>query len=47
MSSTKPNIVFFFWDNLGWGEWLLRRRRAARRRRHRASINSPPKDCGC
>ena len=20
MSSTKPNIVFFFWDNLGWGE---------------------------
>jgi arylsulfatase A-like enzyme len=20
MSSKKPNIVFFFWDNLGWGE---------------------------
>jgi arylsulfatase A-like enzyme len=20
MSSAKPNIVFFFWDNLGWGE---------------------------
>ena len=20
MTSTKPNIVFFFWDNLGWGE---------------------------
>jgi len=20
VSSKKPNIVFFFWDNLGWGE---------------------------
>ena len=20
MSSTKPNIVFFFWDNFAWGE---------------------------
>lgn len=20
MSAKQPNIVFFFWDNLGWGE---------------------------
>jgi arylsulfatase A-like enzyme len=20
MADTKPNIVFFFWDTLGWGE---------------------------
>jgi len=20
MSDKKPNIVFFFWDNFGWGE---------------------------
>ena len=20
MSDQQPNIVFFFWDNLGWGE---------------------------
>ena len=20
MTSKRPNIVFFFWDNLGWGE---------------------------
>lgn len=20
MSNEKPNIVFFFWDNFGWGE---------------------------
>ncbi len=20
MSDEKPNIVFFFWDNFGWGE---------------------------
>ena len=20
MEAERPNIVFFFWDNLGWGE---------------------------
>jgi hypothetical protein len=20
MSAERPNIVFFFWDNLGWGK---------------------------
>ncbi|MBK8050603.1 MAG: hypothetical protein IPK16_27965 [Anaerolineales bacterium] len=20
MSSAKPNIIFFFWDNFAWGE---------------------------
>ena len=32
MTDKKPNIVFFYWDNFGWGELgLLRRRRPARR----------------
>ena len=47
MSDGKPNIVFFFWDNFGWGELgcygggvLARRADAADRRPRRLRASS-------
>jgi hypothetical protein len=44
-TKTQPNIVVFFWDNLGWGEIGCYGGASCGVRRRRGSTASPPKAC--
>ena len=41
MSDDKPNIVFFFWDNFGWGELGCPGAASCAGRRRPGSTGSP------
>ncbi len=43
VSKKQPNIVFFFWDNLGWGEVGCYGGGVLRARRRRGSTSSRPR----
>ena len=51
MADRKPNIVFFFWDNFGWGElgvsWAATAAVFSAGRPRRGSMPSPGRACGC
>ena len=41
MASKQPNIVFFWWDNFGWGELGCYGGGVLAARQHRGSTPSP------
>lgn len=47
MAGEQPNIVVFFWDNLGWGELGCYGGVCCAARRRHASTSLPAKASGC